>query len=199
MQYHLHHMKMIHQPCKILAFKETFICQQNTNIFYNPQSCSCKNLIVNIRITHYLHKLLVKHSFSFKIRCNIPNQRIMGLKGLQHNITKYLSMWKTKSCTLTIEKIVTNIVIQNHVLLNIPLSVHKIKNSWAWLEGPFYGLISSSLGTMQLDPMCLARNINHTCLDKWGHFESNKDITTSLQHIYIYIYVLQWTTTGNGN
>ncbi len=40
-------------------------------------------------------------------------------------------MWKTKSCTLTIEKIVTNIVIQNHVLLNIPLSVHKIKNSWA--------------------------------------------------------------------
>jgi hypothetical protein len=35
--------------------------------------------------------------------------------------------------------------------------------------GTLNGVTSSSLGTIQLDPMCLGRNINHTCLDKWGH------------------------------
>jgi hypothetical protein len=35
--------------------------------------------------------------------------------------------------------------------------------------GTLYGMASSSLGIVQLDTMCLGRNINHTCLDKWGH------------------------------
>jgi hypothetical protein len=51
--------------------------------------------------------------------------------------------------------------------------------------GTLYGMTSSSLGAIQLDPMCLGRIINHTCLDKWGHLSL---IGISQLHSNLYMF-----------